>query len=263
MLETVTRHWKEALLTICSLLFCYVGLEIAYRIYQHQTLPDRISKIVAQVGSAGVSPLYRFDKYTGYRYAANVAADRGTPWFSHWQTNSHGHVSDVDYPERKPPDEYRIAVFGDSFTANITNNVRWTAVLERQLNDSARWKASVGGRHTRVLNFAVDGTGLVQFAAMLKHYGLKFEPDLVLVNLISDDILRRLHFPTPPPSTGDRDADIRTYVIENYINKIGWFHVYPELFAATIGRYLNMPCGLPFDAAAVMVTRAQTRYTDR
>jgi hypothetical protein len=28
----------------------------------------------------------------------------------------------------------------------------------------------------------------------------------------------------PPPSTGDRDADIRTYV-ENYINALDWFRV--------------------------------------
>jgi GDSL-like Lipase/Acylhydrolase len=263
MLETVARHWKDALLAVCSLLFSYLCLEIAYRIYQHQTLPEKISKIVAQVGSTGVSPLYRFDKYTGYRYAANVEAERGTPWLSHWRTNSHGHVSDDEYPERKPPGEYRIAVFGDSFTANITNNVRWTEVLERQLNASMRWKASVEGRYTRVLNFAMDGTGLVQFAAMLQHYGLKFEPDLVLVNFISDDILRRLHFPTPPPSTGDRDADIRIYVTENYINDINWFRAYPELFAATIGRYWKMSCGLPLEAAVVMATRAQTRYMDR
>ena len=70
MLETVARHWKDALLTVCSLLFSYLCLEIAYRIDQHQTLPEKISKTVAQVGSTGVSPLYRFDKYTGYRYAA-------------------------------------------------------------------------------------------------------------------------------------------------------------------------------------------------
>jgi hypothetical protein len=84
--------------------------------------------------------------------------------------NSHGHVSQFEYPKQKPSGEYRIAVVGDSMTANITNNVRWTEVLEASLNASPEWRVRVGDSFTRVINFAVDGMGMVQFAGMVRHH---------------------------------------------------------------------------------------------
>jgi hypothetical protein len=44
-------------------------------------------------------------------------------------------------------------------TANITNSVRWTEVLEEDLNASSKWKTRVDGKGTRVINFGVDGIG--------------------------------------------------------------------------------------------------------
>src|SRR5262249_28085289 len=143
------------------------------------------------------------------------------------------------YKQRKPPGEYRIAVVGDSFTANINNNLRWTELLEEQLNAAPQWRAFVNGRSTRVINLGVDGMGMVQFAAMVRHHAVGFEPDLIIVNFITDDLLRRPRYPLRP-DTGDRNEAIRAYVRSNLLDRIDWLRLYPELFAATIGHHFGM-----------------------
>lgn len=193
-----------------------------------------------------------FDANVGFRYAPNFTGERGSPWFSHWRTNQRGHVSRSDYPQHKPVGELRIAILGDSFTAGITNNVRWTDQLEDRLNESAAWRGSVGGQSTRVINFAVDGYGFVQFAAML-NYVSAFESDLVVVTFVTDDIFRKLRFVNVPYSTGRRDQDLRAY-IDSYLAEINWLRPYPELFAATLGPYFGMQTRLPLDPLSVLAS---------
>jgi len=245
----LTDHWREVLLVCASTGLTYLLMEIGYRAYQYRTLPDRLFAEVAAQPSTGPSAQDQFlyDAHTGYRYTPNFAGRRGHPWNSHWRTNSHGHVSQFEYPQRKPSGEYRIAVIGDSFTANITNNVRWTELVEERLNASAQWRASVGGQFTRVINFGVDGMGMIQFAAMVRHHAMDFAPDLVIVNFIADDILRRVRYLNRPAGDGDRNAKIRAYVQDNFLHRIDWLRPYPELFAATFGQYFGMRTQLPLD----------------
>jgi hypothetical protein len=245
----LTDRWREALLVCASAALTYLIMEVAYRAYQYRTLADRLFAEVAAQPSAGpaAQDQFMYDAHTGYRYTSNFEGSRGPPWNSRWRTNSHGHVSRFEYPRQKPPGEYRIAVIGDSFTANITNNVRWTEVVEDELNASSQWRAAVGGRFTRVINFGVDGMGRIQFAAMVRHHAAQFEPDLVIVNFVADDILRRVRYLNRPAGVADRNAAIRAYVEENFLRRIDWLRLYPELFAATFGRYLAMPTQLPLD----------------
>jgi hypothetical protein len=245
----LTDHWREALLVCASAATTYVIMEIGYRAYQYRTLSDRLFAELAAQPSTGLAAQdqYMYDAHAGYRYMPNFEGRRGPPWYSQWRTNNHGHVSRFDYPQHKPADEYRIAVIGDSFTANITNNVRWTELVEERLNASPQWRASVGGQFTRVINFGVDGMGMVQFAAMARHHAAHFEPDLVIVNFIADDLLRRVRYLNRPAGVADRNANIRTYVEENFVRRIDWLRVYPELFAATFGRYFAMRTQLPLD----------------
>jgi hypothetical protein len=263
-LIAIRRHRSELLLLLASLVVGYLICEAGYRIYHYVTLPDLLYAEVAQYSAVDSNATsYLFDAYTGYRYVPSVEGRRGAPWFSHWRTNSHGHVSQFEYPQRKPAGEYRIAVVGDSFTANITNNVRWTELLEHELNASPDWKASVNSRATRVINFAVDGMGLIQMAAMARHHVPAFEPDLLIVNFVTDDILRRLRYPNLPSPSADRAAQIKTYVQINYLDAIDWLRPYPELFAATIGRFLGMKPHLPLDARLVLAESPAFKFATR
>jgi hypothetical protein len=204
-----------------------------------------------------------FDAHAGYRYTPNFTGQRGHPWNSHWRTNSHGHVSRFEYPKRKPPGEYRIAVVGDSMTANITNNVRWTEVLQEQLNASPQWQASVAGRLTRVMNSGIDGMGMVQFGALVRHHVMEFEPELIVVNFISDSFLRRVRYLNVPYLGRDREENIRRYVQRNYLDRINWFSLHPELFAATVGRFWGMRGSLPIDPKMHLASDPDFRFATR
>ncbi|MFL5085553.1 MAG: hypothetical protein ACJ8FP_12115 [Xanthobacteraceae bacterium] len=147
----LTDHWREALLVCASTVLTYVIMEIGYRAYQYRTLSDRLSAEVAAQPSTGpaAQDQFMYDPHTGYRYTPSFEGRRGPPWYSHWRTNSHGHVSRFDYPQRKPPGEYRIAVIGDSFTANITNTCAgpsWSKSSSTARRDGARrWTIALRG----------------------------------------------------------------------------------------------------------------------
>jgi GDSL-like Lipase/Acylhydrolase len=264
LLRLVGKYRGEIALGAATLLIGNVLFEIGYRAYQYVTLPDRLFAEMAQRGPLDrTNTGYLFDPHTGYRYRPDDEGRRGAPWFSHWRTNSHGHVARADYPQRKPAGEYRIAVVGDSFTAGITNTVRWTDLLEDQLNGSPDWTASVNGRRTRVINFAVDGMGLIQMTAMARHYVPDFEPDLVMASFVTDDILRRLRFMNVPGQSADRDTLIRAYVKTNYLDAINWFRPYPELFAATIGHFFGMRPQLPIDHRLLLAYDPAFKFNTR
>src|SRR5215467_1070164 len=100
----LAAHWRDGLLLLTSISLAYAVLEVGYRFYQYRTLPDRLFAAVAAQLSNGPSATdqFMFDADTGYRYTPNFEGRRGAPWHSRWRTNSHGHVSQFEYPWRKP-----------------------------------------------------------------------------------------------------------------------------------------------------------------
>lgn len=242
-----------------SVLVTYVVVEVAYRVWQHQTLPQRLFPIVKGLAASDRGHNYVYDAKTGYRYPARFKADRGHPWFSHWETNSHGHVARSEYPREKPAGEYRIAVVGDSFTANITNNLRWPDELEDVLNDRGDWPPRMRGLHTRVINFGVDGMGMEQFAAVAEHAVPAFQPDLVIVHFISDDLLRRFRYVTPQDPAQDPEEAIRRFIRDSVVDRVEWWRPYPEVIAATIGARWGMQTGIPVDARAFLAMAGDAR----
>jgi hypothetical protein len=252
--RTLSLYWREVILLVVSIVMTALASEVGYRLYHYWTLPDKLYVIVnAQVsddfaGQSARPRQYLPDEHTGYVYAPNFRGQRGHPWHSQWRTNNHGHVSSFEYSQGKPQGEYRIAIIGDSMTANITNNIRWTEVLEEHLNASPRWRARTGDKTTRVINFGVDGMGMVQFAAMVRYHAVTFDPDLIVVNFVSDDILRRLRHLPAPPTTDDRAQYIRAYVKTNILDRIDWFTPRSQLLAATYGRRRGMSAELPLHA---------------
>lgn len=251
------------LLAATSVVLTYCLLEIGYRLYEYETLPDRLFRLGSEQARNRGQGQVIFDEHTGFRYAPHVDGRSGPPFNARWRTNSYGHVSDEEYPRQKPPDEYRIAVVGDSMTANTQNSVRWTELVAQQLNASAQWRAFVHGRSTRVINFGLPMVGIVQFAAMVRYQVFDFDPDLIIVNFISDDVRRRVFFVVPPTMTSDADEMLRLFIETNILYQIRWFRPWPELFAATIGRLWNMRCHLPLDDRLIWSESVNNVYTEK
>jgi len=91
------------------------------------------------------------------------------------RTNALGFRGPEITPKR--PGEFRIVVLGDSFTfgPGIAYKELFTSLLQ------ARLARAHPGAH--VINLAVEGYNVVQYAAVLEEVGLRLDPDLVLVAL--------------------------------------------------------------------------------
>src|SRR5262249_34237867 len=101
------RYWREMCLAAASVVVAYCVLEIGYRIYQYETLPDRLFRLGLVESQKRGPGQAVFDEHVGFRPAPHVEGHSQAPFNGHWRTNSHGHVSDVEYPRQKPPDEFR------------------------------------------------------------------------------------------------------------------------------------------------------------
>ncbi len=237
----------------------FAVFDVGLRIYWAQTLPDKLFQGLAPLMTIG--PNMRVaDPHSGYRYGPNQEASIGAPWFSHWKTNSHGHVSSEEYPVEKPSDEFRIAVVGDSFTANITSNVRWPEELQKLLNASPAWRGRVDGKFTRVINFGIDGTGIAQYAGVVGHHVGPFNPDLIIVNFMSDDFLRPKRFVLRAPASRDRAA---RDLVNEIVRGVNWLEPCSTWLSA-IGWRGRAACrNIPFDVPRFFAekSRIDLRYS--
>lgn len=77
-----------------------------------------------------------------------------------------------------PQDNFRIVVVGDSCTFGwgVNRSDRYTDILEYRLNRNST-------KEFQVLNLAVPGYGIANYYRVLKHRGLKYNPDLIVIGL--------------------------------------------------------------------------------
>jgi lysophospholipase L1-like esterase len=92
-------------------------------------------------------------------------------------------LRDRDFAIPKPPGTYRILVLGDSFTWGVGLDVEDT--IPKQLE--AALKGTTAGT-VEVINASVPGMNTVNELAMLKENGLKYEPDMILLVYLLNDI---------------------------------------------------------------------------
>ena len=238
------RIWfSNAVLVCASAAIGYVATEVAWRVYLHDKLADGVSaQIMSHLRTDGpdgtLSGASVFDARTGHRYLPNISVEHSDPFPVSWRTNRHGHVADSEYDLSPARDEFRIGLVGDSFTANVTNSIRWGDVLQRKLNDSPFWRGAVGEKRTIVINFGLDGIGLVQFDDVVEELVLPFSIDLLLVNVIRNDVLRRPYYRGQKPP--DSEDALRAYVAENILASVPWYIVYPEVLVIAVGRWTGL-----------------------
>ncbi len=98
------------------------------------------------------------------------------------QINSHG-FRDVSRNYEKPPNGFRIAVLGNSWTEalQVPLDKTYCSVLERKLAGLACF----AGKHVEVLNFGVSGYSTAQELLLLQQEVWKYHPDMVIVAFYS------------------------------------------------------------------------------
>jgi hypothetical protein len=121
----------------------------------------------------------------------------------------------------KQPGELRVIVLGDSFTVSAGVDYRdiYTTLLEQRLSP-----AHPG---LRIVNLAVGGYNIVQYALVLREIGLALEPDLVLVALFPDndftlenyDLNRRVAAGLEP-AVPERPWHEGMYVYRAYLHRV-------------------------------------------
>jgi lysophospholipase L1-like esterase len=124
----------------------------------------------------------------------------------HVSINRYG-MRDKERTVAKIPGTMRIATIGDSITYGygIEADERFVHHIERTL--AAKASTSV-----EVLNFGVPGYNIVQSVARLEVDGLQFDPDLVLLCLVDNDLLPRL----PILGPGDSPSPMAHFMIGRF-----------------------------------------------
>lgn len=138
---------------------------------------------------------YRTDKYdarilkTGYNgdleriYRSNInvtTSSHGTPPVR-VMTNSRG-LREQNFRNETPENTTRILVIGDSYVygSGVNRSDRYTDILESKLNRDSE-------KNYQVINAGIFGAGVKDYYLFLKHRGLDYEPEIVVVGVIGND----------------------------------------------------------------------------
>jgi GDSL-like Lipase/Acylhydrolase family len=115
-------------------------------------------------------------RYKRMRPNATVVA-----WGEELRTNQLGFRDDTPTLAPKRKDEFRIIVLGDSFT--VSAGVAVERIYTSLVEDALRSRLPA----LRVVNLAVGGYNIVQYAMVLEEVGLGLEPDLILVSVYPEN----------------------------------------------------------------------------
>lgn len=107
---------------------------------------------------------------------------RSPEMVAEFRINSMGIRSDREYTFEKPAGVIRIVGVGDSFTQGYEVNVEETYLylLEKMLRGR--------GHNVEVINLGVSGHGTAEELIMLREFGFRFDPDIVIVGYFVNDL---------------------------------------------------------------------------
>lgn len=157
------RVWRTALLAAIGLAQFFL-FEAGMRMYGHSE------------AALSFQSLFMPDRTVGYRLRPHASTRYVTAEFDTRITiNGQGVRDDRDIG-RKPANERRIVVLGDSLVLSVQVDQQQTfcALLEQHLNQGG------GPIHYRVINAGVQGFGPVEEALFFREVAEAFEPDLVI-----------------------------------------------------------------------------------
>jgi len=122
------------------------------------------------------------------------------------RTNSHGLRGLREYERTKVPGTFRILLLGDSQT--FGHGVEFEETFGQRLEDSLQ--SRLVGKTIEVINTGVNGYNLYQEAAYFTQVGIGYDPDIVLILFITNDLDLPFFLYDP-----DRPLDLeRSYALE-------------------------------------------------
>ena len=163
---------KLALVAVGSLLL----LELGVRVF-------RLSPPVDEGASYFVrDPILPYRTRPGGSYQGTSASGEYGYDYRH---NSHG-FRDDEHPLAKPDGIFRVLAIGDSFTYGVGADFEdtWLERLEDRLAATR-----TDGPSIEVIKAGIPRYFPEPERLMLEHYGLAFEPDLVLVGFVANDVM--------------------------------------------------------------------------
>ncbi len=173
------KHRLKTLLTnlgllVGSLVISFLLLEQGYRSFLFGWSSFSITRMnsLHGIGRAGMLRASEHKEIV-YELKPNLQTYFKLTPFS---TNSQG-LRDQEYSLTKPPNTFRIAVVGDSFTlpSGVKIEDAFHSLLEDRLNRESR------GTRYEVLNFGVGGYSLRQYVGVIKEKCSAYDPDLILI----------------------------------------------------------------------------------
>tara|TARA_B100001964_G_scaffold102168_1_gene114271 strand:- start:41 stop:1162 length:1122 start_codon:yes stop_codon:yes gene_type:complete len=161
------RRTLASVLLMCTSLFLTLGLlEIYVRLLVPESVFALAGNIYSRVDTPGV----------GYTMLPDF---QGTAFGVHLETNHLG-FRGPDWELEKPAGVFRIALIGDSHAFGY--GVHETEAVAQQLQKRLAERCQC-----EVLNFAVPGYNSHQELAVLEQYALSYQPDLVILQVTSND----------------------------------------------------------------------------
>ncbi len=155
------------------------------------TFTDRQLRHLQSLGGER-STYSRFDPDLGWSLRSNGESD-GT------RANSAGFRANREYSYQVPPGVTRIAAFGDSYTHGhgVTNEETWSYLLEQ------------ANANLEVLNFGVNGYGTDQAYLRYLRDGAQYHPDIVLIGVMVENILRNVSVYRPAYAHGTAGVAVK------------------------------------------------------
>ena len=179
---------QNILLSLGTLLFCLLMLEVGLRIYHGYV------KIVSPYQPAEDPEMIYVVKPGIFR-----------------EVNSRG-FRDREHPLEKAPGSFRLLIIGDSVTRGygVAPEERYTDILQQRFIE--------GGQPYEVVNFGFDQYATVQETALLDEWGVPMRPDRVIISYVLND-------PEPDGSINgffleDRVASIAFYWLSKKLNQM-------------------------------------------
>ncbi len=153
--------------------------------------------------------------------------------------NAQGWNDTRDYTPIKPPDTVRVAVVGDSFVESlrVPNRDRFVNLSERQMTE--------GGRRSQWYAFGCSGFGTAQEYRLIKNRVLDYNPDVVVLLFIVNDVYDTSPYLTQipryvPTFNLTQDGRLQALPVEPF-ELPTWRRVLTNL---AIGRYVLFHAGL-------------------
>lgn len=180
MKSNIKEFLKNITLLAAVVIICLILLEIGLRIADY---PE--------------DSFYAYDKNVGLKYEPNmegVYTKQIQEFKNPIKINNYGFY-DHNWQQEKNESVFRIAVLGDSFTANMAVPLEKSAwkIIEKKLNEKMKEQNKNGkGKidSIEILNFGVNSYSTAHEYLVLKYYALQFDPDLVIMNFFYNDISR-------------------------------------------------------------------------